>query len=253
MAHTDTAINLKRSRVIKMSKFPLTDFHTHILPGMDDGSDSLETSLAMLEQLEKQGISDVVLTPHYYSNREPLDRFLQRRAACFAKLTEAYHGSIQLHLGAEVYYSNYLFNNDDLSALCLADSDIMLLELPYNITLGDHHVDQIWRLASEYNLTLLLAHIDRYASIIKSAKMMDKLLQVGCLFQINLSSLERFGKRKVISLVNRGLVDAIGTDCHNLDSRPPAYQKGFEVLRNAVPEHQLQALLESMQQMLTSN
>ena len=236
-----------------MNNMHLTDFHTHILPGIDDGADSVETSLAMLEQLEQQGIRDVVLTPHYYSQREPMDRFFARRDNSARQLQEAYRGSIRLHLGAEVYYSNYLFNNDDLSRLCVDDSNIMLLELPYNTSLDDRHIDHIWRLSSEYNLTLLLAHIDRYPSVIKSKKTLEKLLDIGCLFQINLASLERFGRRKLISLIDRGWIDAIGTDCHNLDSRPPLYSKGYDILTNHVSEYRLQNLFQSMQQMLASN
>ncbi len=234
-----------------MNDLHFVDFHTHILPKMDDGSDSLETSLAMLARLEEQGVCDVVLTPHYYSQREPLERFLARREASFRYLQNTYQGPVRLHLAAEVYYSDYIFNQEDLSELCLPGTDILLLELPYNKTIDDRFLDQIFRVSSEFDVTLLLAHVERYPSVIKSRRTLDKLVQIGCLLQINVSSLEVFGRRRLLKMIAAGTIDAIGTDCHNIGSRPPEYTKGLDIMKKKVPGERIQTLMQSMQQMLT--
>lgn len=61
----------------------MIDFHCHILPKMDDGSDSINTSLAMLREEHTQGVNRVVLTPHFYCEEESIEAFLQRRKRLF--------------------------------------------------------------------------------------------------------------------------------------------------------------------------
>ena len=57
----------------------MIDFHTHILPGLDDGAKTLDESIQLLKMEEEQGVDTIVLTPHYYHEREDLKSFLQRR------------------------------------------------------------------------------------------------------------------------------------------------------------------------------
>ena len=85
----------------------VVDFHTHILPGIDDGSSSVEESLAMLQMEKEQGASLVVATPHFYPQNDRPEKFLQRRKAAFEQLTEKISPDDklpQIILGAEVYY-----------------------------------------------------------------------------------------------------------------------------------------------------
>ena len=67
----------------------MLDVHTHILPGMDDGSKNIRQSLAMLHRERKQGVSDVILTPHFYASQESPQKFLHRRAEAVSVLAEA--------------------------------------------------------------------------------------------------------------------------------------------------------------------
>jgi len=67
-------------------KHKMVDIHTHILPGMDDGADSVDTSIAMLREQARQGVAAVVLTPHFYRERESMEHFLARRERALARL-----------------------------------------------------------------------------------------------------------------------------------------------------------------------
>ena len=83
------------------------DFHSHILPGVDDGSTSLEESLAMLTLEAEQGVRHVVATPHFYAHHDTPEAFLSRRAAAEAMLREALKDHPELPgftVGAEVYF-----------------------------------------------------------------------------------------------------------------------------------------------------
>ncbi len=227
------------------------DFHTHILPCMDDGAKSVEESLAMLRSLKEQGVDTVVFTPHYYSQREPIDKFLKRREHALSKLiqTDALH-DLTYHVGAEVHYSDYLFNNDDLAMLCIDDTDTMLLELPYNKTIDSNLLDRVWQLMCEYGVTPVIAHVERYPVLWRSKKYLDNLLSMGCVLQVNLSSADHFGKRRLISRINEGYIGALGTDAHNMGSRPPAYDNGYFTLQKSVPMDILDRIHSTMASLL---
>lgn len=211
----------------------MIDFHTHIIPSVDDGAKTVDISCEMLRMLSQQGVDTVVLTPHYYSHREPIGDFLERRNEAFRKLsTSTADIPVSLRLGAEVYFSDYLFNNRDLSALCIDNTKTMLLELPYGKPVQRPLLEKIERFVVEYDVIPVIAHIERYPELIKSKTMMDVLLDAGCVLQVNLSSFTAFGKRRLLSLAQKGYIGAVGTDCHNLDSRPPDYKSGCRRIKN---------------------
>lgn len=114
----------------------MIDFHCHILPKMDDGSDSINTSLAMLREEHTQGVNRVVLTPHFYCEEESIEAFLQRRKKAFSALQTAISDQPhaddipELCLGAEVAMSSALAQMD-LQPLCISGTNVLLLELPY--------------------------------------------------------------------------------------------------------------------------
>ncbi len=223
------------------------DFHTHILPAIDDGATDRETSIQMLEALKEQGVDTVVLTPHYYSHREPLDQFLERRKQAYETLVDT-DGKLPLEvrLGAEVHFSEYLFNNHDLSALCIDHTKTMLLELPFGAKADEKLFLNLERMINEYSLNIVLAHIERYPSILKSTRTIEELIDMGCICQINVSSFQCFGKRRLFTLAKKGYIGAIGTDSHNLSSRKPMYNEGFAALQKHVSEETVEDILQTM-------
>ncbi len=222
------------------------DFHTHILPAVDDGSDSMETSISMLNSLAEQNVGTVVLTPHFYSNRESIETFVERRDEAFRGLSEVCPAALSIRRGAEVYYSEYLFNNRDLTPLCIDGTRTLLLELPFSKRFESSMVRQIDRLIGEFNVTPVLAHIERYPSLLRSEKTLWDLLDIGCVLQVNVSSFKAFGKRKLLSMAKKGMIGALGTDSHNLSSRPPVYREGLNVLEKAVGQQGLNEIYEVM-------
>jgi len=225
------------------------DFHTHILPEIDDGSRSLEMSNSMLSKLYTQGVDAVVLTPHYYSHQKPIADFIDEQQYAYSRLEASVTTSVpKLLLGAEVYYSDYLFNNRDLSSLCIKGTRLMLLGLPYGKHIDERMLDKIDRLIGDYNITPVIAHAERYPSLIRKKQRMNALLDMGCLLQVNVSSFTVFGKRRLASLVREGYIGAFGTDAHNLTSRAPSYNDGYRILEKLVSHR----LIEEIQHSLAS-
>ena len=116
---------------------PLTDFHSHCLPQMDDGAVDTAESLEMLRQTLAQGIETVAATSHFYAGQESVSDFLARREAALQQLTGAIaatpelSGRIRLLMGAEVLLREGI-HHLDLRPLCLEGTDCILLEMPFS-------------------------------------------------------------------------------------------------------------------------
>ena len=208
----------------------VTDWHTHILPGLDDGSRDPEESVAMLQSIAAQGVSAVVLTPHFYPQTESPTRFLRRREAARVRLEEAIEGrsdgGIDLPVrisGAEVYYFDELakMDTEDLSALCIGNTRILMVETPMDP--WDHRVfDCLESLIYQRKIRPLIAHIDRYYGAVGDEEALDALIAEGLLVQLNTGALEGFlSRRKAIRWMQAGRVHRIGSDCHNMQGRKP--------------------------------
>ena len=141
----------------------MIDFHCHILPKMDDGSDSINTSLAMLREEHTQGVNRVVLTPHFYCEEESIEAFLQRRKKAFSALQTAISDQPhtddipELCLGAEVAMSSALAQMD-LQPLCISGTNVLLLELPYYRRFRLKDVETI---INRNDIQVVFAHIER--------------------------------------------------------------------------------------------
>jgi protein-tyrosine phosphatase len=112
----------------------IVDFHSHILPDMDDGSASVEESLAMLRMEQEQGITHVVATPHFYARYDSPAQFLQKREraeALLRKEMEKYKDLPQLTVGAEVYYFAGMSESEFLPQLTTGGGNCILVEMPH--------------------------------------------------------------------------------------------------------------------------
>ena len=113
----------------------LIDFHSHILPGIDDGSRSTAQSLDMMKLELDQGIGRIVATPHFYADRISVDKFLSRRQQAYEKVMAAMDEQGRkapvFYLGAEVYYFGGIGKAEMLPKLCMEDTDTILLEMPF--------------------------------------------------------------------------------------------------------------------------
>lgn len=199
----------------------MIDFHSHILPGIDDGSKSVEQSLEMLRALGAQGIKVVVATPHFYANDESVSLFLERRSAAYEKLREAMDDTMPtVLLGAEVRFYPGIENLADIDKLCIEGTDVLLLEMPF-LKWSDFIVREVIKVSTFRNLTLVLAHIDRYLSF-QDKGTWKRLLESDVLMQANAGAFGRmFTGAKMMKMLRLGAVQLIGTDCHNMDDRAP--------------------------------
>lgn len=208
----------------------LYDLHTHILPGIDDGAKDLETSIALTERLRSQGVTHIALTPHYYSNRESLENFYEKRRAAYELLLSKKIEGVTFILGSEAYITDYIFNNKSIDGLCYDGTRYLLTEFAYDSDFSDGAGDRLYRLVNQFHVTPVIAHIERYRFLMKNPDTLEELYNAGCRMQINLDSLSSFSLRhKLLKLIEKGLVHIVGTDTHSYQ-RGCDFQTGFGII-----------------------
>ena len=200
----------------------MIDWHNHVLPAMDDGSRDVAESIAMMQAQAVQGVTMVIATPHFYANDESVASFLQRRDRSMATLRQQWQdGMPSLRLGAEVHYYPGISRMEGLSSLCIEGSKLLLMEMPMS-RWTDSMVRELIDLSGRDSLCLVLAHIDRYLSL-QDKEVWNRLLENGILMQTNASFFSNFTtKRKALALLREGYIHLLGSDCHNMTTRPPA-------------------------------
>ena len=206
-----------------------TDYHSHILPNIDDGSDSIKTSLKMIKMMKQQGIGIIVATPHFYMHREAsLDSYLVKRQNAYEKLMAS---------GAEVAIEKGISVLGELEKLCISGTRLILLEPPFT-QYNSWIVEEIDEIANSRRLIPIIAHVHRYMGVYSKSDL-KSLMSVDAVFQINAEAFEHFSTRRFVNkLISSGRDFVFGSDAHDLDDRKPnfdliAKRSGSENIRRS--------------------
>lgn len=209
----------------------MIDWHSHILPGVDDGSRDLAESLAMLKLLREQGVHTVAATPHFYANDESVDSFLNRRASALNMLEKHLpDDAVKIVPGAEVKYYPGISRMHGLKKLCIEGSGLLLLEMSMT-KWTEYTIRELVELSSTSGMTVVLAHIERYLKL-QSRATWDRLYDCGLLMQVNAGFFTGLAtRRKALTMLKDGAIQLIGSDCHNTTSRAPCIGQAVEIIR----------------------
>ena len=203
-------------------KYAFCDLHSHILPGMDDGCQSVGEAVQLLRASYEQGIRKICATPHYYPV-ESVEEFLVRRDAAQQELYKALEKVTlpvpQLCMGAEVASRPGICYQEDLNKLCIGQSQYLLLEMPFH-KWGEEVIRTVRGISNVRGITPILAHIERYLPM-QDKEILERLLDQEILVQMNAARLLHFSSRgQARRLLSNGTVQLLGSDCHNNSSRP---------------------------------
>lgn len=211
----------------------MIDFHSHILPHMDDGSHSVEESLCMLTSLKKQGVDTVALTPHFYAKDEPPQRFLSRRKASLEELRGQLTPECpEVLVGAEVLYYSGISHLERLPELTLEGSRLLLLEMPF-AKWSDYQVDEVIDIHRNGEVAVMMAHVERYLAL-QSKSVWERLLTNDVIMQTNAEFFfAPVVRRQAVRMLRQGRVHFLGTDCHNMTTRGPH----MDLALNAIEKH----------------
>ena len=229
------------------------DFHTHILPKVDDGSASSEESVAMLQMQAQQGIRRVIATPHFYPQYDAPDAFLQRRDAAFRRLQEVSSKPPDLPeviLGAEVYYYHGISESEALSQLTIGEKKCILIEMPMP-PWSDHMYRELEQIYSRRGLIPVIAHVDRYIAPMRTHGIPQRLAKLPVMVQANADFfLQRNTRRMAMRMLKQHRIHLLGSDCHNLSSRAPNMGQALELVRRRAGEQVLQWIYANQQELL---
>lgn len=217
----------------------VVDLHSHLLPGIDDGSKSMDHTLGMLLKFEELGYKKVITTPHvmhgFYDNTTAI--ILEKLEDVRAAIRQA-GLTIEIDASAEYYYDETLFErikSKDLLPFC---GNHILFECSFR-----SEPQQLEELAFAFRSSgyqPILAHFERYFYYHGSVEMARKLRERGVWIQLNLNSLTgHYGpdvKKQGLLLIKEQLVDVAGTDCHRIEH--------LQLLENHLDDKAFHQLLE---------
>jgi protein-tyrosine phosphatase len=224
------------------------DLHCHFLPGMDDGCQTPEESLKLLEEQYRQGCRGVAATPHYYA-KESIQSFLERRENAAARLVQALKDRggdpiPSMTFGAEVAYRETLVNEREMERLCLGKSRYLLLEMPFT-PWTERTLRGVERLANTWGIIPVIAHIERYSDVAEKS-LLEELMNFDFPIQLNAGNFGN-GKsgRKALRLIRGGRIQVLGTDSHNTDRRPPNMNLAIQSLKRHGMAEELEEILQT--------
>ena len=203
----------------------MIDFHTHILPNIDDGSKSIEETFNLINEAKNVGFEAVVLTSHYKEHYYETDTMESEVwvNAIYQNL-QAKNIDVNLYLGNEIYFSeNILELLETRKASTINDTSYVLFEMPRDVE--PINLYNIIHEMTQYKLVPVLAHPERYEYVQKEPSLINVLIQKGVLIQSNYGSiLGMYGeKTKFIlkKMLENNLVHFLGSDVHRQNSIYP--------------------------------
>lgn len=228
----------------------LYDMHSHILPAFDDGAKTVEDSISLIESLKSQGVTNICLTPHFYTNERSLERFLEKRARAFEKFKPYIPDDVNLVLGTEVYVTSYLFNNDDLSQITYGKSNYILTEFPYSMQFNEKDMQWIYILMQNHRLIPVIPHVERYEYLMSHNDIIRDLKDLGVVIQTNISNYTDkasfFKKRKLLKMIDGGLIDILGSDTHSFThSTPEVFSQACKTIEAKCGRHTLRNMMHN--------
>jgi protein-tyrosine phosphatase len=228
-----------------MTALPFLDIHCHILPGVDDGPDTLEQSLAMARAFVAGGVGHVFATPHHIAGTAwslPA-RQVQQRVVELQSILQANDIPLILHPGMEIALHPHLareLENEHL--LPLGTSNCYLLEPPFE-QFNDGLIDIVLAFKNS-GRSVILAHPERIPFFQKNVTHLDRLIEQGILIQVNLGSLlGKFGKRTkntALYLLRHNSINFAASDSHGPDVRKPPTIKDWHHLEQVLGPDLLQ-------------
>lgn len=214
------------------------DFHSHILPGIDDGAKDLSTSMEMLEKVCTQKVDIMAATPHFYASRDRIDSFLKRRGmawdAFFFGMEEKRKQGLEdiprFILGSEVAFFDDISRAEEIELLTYGKSNLMLLEMPF-VPWTQRNIEEVAYLLQERGFRILIAHLERYLGIPGNKKQVKALLELPVFVQLNAEALlDRWHRHTYLKMFAEGTAHVLGSDCHGAHHRVPNLQIGRDMI-----------------------
>lgn len=192
----------------------------------------------------------MIATPHFYASQDRPETFLRRRDGAENALRQMWGPELpRVGLGAEVEYFAGMRACEELKDLCIRGTNLLLVEMPF-CHWSESVVQEILFLQSQRGFQILLAHVERYLRFRNTAAM-DRLRAAGVCFQVNAGAFLHWETRgKVLRLLKQGKLHALGSDCHNMTTRPPNLELAIQYIEKECGTETVRRLRKQSQRLL---
>ena len=196
----------------------ITDFHNHLLPGIDDGADNIADSVTMLEKFKDMGIENFIHTPHIIADYYPNTK--ETIGSAFTNLYSEYKSKVPNRFSAEYMMDQHFVEILDRDEIIPLFESLVLVEMSY--FQPPININEIIFKIQNKSLKPILAHPERYAFYhAKDLSMYQNLKSMGCLFQMNMLSLSpHYGgmvQKMAFKLLEENMIDFISSDAHRIE------------------------------------
>lgn len=240
-------------------KMAVIDLHTHILPGMDDGSPDAATSLQMLRRQAELGVELICATSHYYAEQNSISAYCARRERAYSMLQAAIDRDLPKSLplpailpAAEVAYFPHISDTAELPQLCIGGTRTLMLEMPF-CDWNEFQIEEVTALALDLGYQVVLVHPERFCFSKGNRRYLEQLAELPIALQVNAGSLLHWRDRKLaLALLELTDTPLLGSDCHNLISRPPNLREGRTVIRKKLGAEFLRRMDENAEHLTAS-
>ena len=225
----------------------MTDLHTHLIPGIDDGSQSVKETRLICEAMQAQGVDRIIATPHFYADSQNPEDFIGKRDKAFETirdLADKYH----IVKGAEVRYFTGIGLAENADRLLIDGTNFLLLELA-DKKVNRYVIDDLMELRSR-NIRPIIAHLNRYREF-HDDKFIEFCNMNGMLIQLNTESIMRwYSRRRAIELIGSGRAQFLATDCHDLTARKPDLKEALDIVRKHLGDDRTDDFIENGERIL---
>ena len=234
----------------------IVDFHTHILPGVDDGSKKTEESISLLQMEKEQGVGCVVVTPHFYPNYDSPEEFFSRCKTAEIALREAMEaqpGLPDVIMGTEVYFFRGISQSEILPKFTINGKPYILIEMPPPPWMEDYYreLEAIW---DKWGITPIIAHIDRYIAPFRTYGIPKRLSQMPVLVQANADFfLRKHTAGMAMRMLKADQIQLLGSDCHNQTTRKPNLNEAMARIRRKLGNGILEDMNSLAREILGAN
>ena len=235
----------------------MIDFHSHILPNIDDGSRSIEETFNLIKEAKNVGFDAIISTSHYMENYYETDT-PEREVwvnAIYENL-QAKNIDIRLYLGNEIYLSENIINLlENGKASTINDTSYVLFEMPLNAEPMNLY-DLVYQML-QCKLVPVLAHPERYSFVQKDPDLIYDLIQKGVLMQANYGSIiGQYGeKAKIIvkKFFENRMIHFLGSDVHRQNTIYPRIPEILSILNDLIGEEKLEELTNTNPALVLKN
>lgn len=219
------------------------DFHSHILPGIDDGSKNPDISKEMLRECVNQKIDIIFATPHFYADEDRIEHFLEKRDKAYERLRQIQQDDFpKILLGAEVAYFPGISNSRQICQFFLEGTNILLLEMPFGAWNKSEFLE-VKKMILESDFRIMLAHLERFLLVSANKQYIYELMQLPVIVQFNAESLsERKLKKMVLKSLKDDFSCVLGSDCHNMKDRKPNLSEGRKIISEKLGDEALRKI-----------